>query len=83
MSEGLSAPGPVMTELRPGQSGETVLTHLEDGVLTVRLNRAKSAHARNQIMRDELASLPPEEAAVLAMLRARLVGSSAQTIAAH
>jgi enoyl-CoA hydratase/carnithine racemase len=46
-----------MTELRPGQSGETVLTHLEDGVLTVRLNRAKSAHARNQIMRDELASL--------------------------
>ena len=34
-------------------------------------------------LRDELASLPPEEAAVLAMLRARLVGSSAQTIAAH
>lgn len=46
-----------MTELRPGQSGETVLTHVEDGVLTVRLNRAESAHARNQIMRDELASL--------------------------
>lgn len=46
-----------MTGLRPGESGETVLTQAEDGVLTVRLNRAESAHARNQVMRDELASL--------------------------
>jgi enoyl-CoA hydratase/carnithine racemase len=46
-----------MTGLRPGQAGETVLTQVEDGILTVRLNRAESAHARNQVMRDELASL--------------------------
>ncbi|MER5627991.1 enoyl-CoA hydratase-related protein [Streptosporangium sp. NPDC002544] len=32
-------------------------TELESGVLTVRLDRAEAAHARNQVMRDELASL--------------------------
>jgi GTP cyclohydrolase I len=42
-----------MTGLRPGQSGEAVLTQAEDGVLTVRLNHAESAHARNQVMPDE------------------------------
>lgn len=47
-----SAPGIV-----PGSSGETVRTHLDGGVLVVWLNRPESAHARNQVMRDELAGL--------------------------
>jgi GTP cyclohydrolase IA len=42
-----------MTGLRPGQSGETVLTQAGDGVLAMRLNHAESAHAGNRVMRDE------------------------------
>jgi GTP cyclohydrolase I len=42
-----------MTGLRPGQSGETALTQARDGVLTMRLNHAESAHAGSQVMRDE------------------------------
>jgi enoyl-CoA hydratase/carnithine racemase len=46
-----------MTALIPGEVGDTVLTELADGVLTVSLNRPDAAHARNQVMREELASL--------------------------
>jgi enoyl-CoA hydratase/carnithine racemase len=46
-----------MTDLVPGSSGETVRTLLDGGVLVVWLNRPESAHARNQIMRNELAAL--------------------------
>ena len=46
-----------MTELVPGSSGETVRTQLDGGVLVVWLDRPQAAHARNQIMRDELAAL--------------------------
>jgi GTP cyclohydrolase I len=42
-----------MTGLRPGQSGETILTQAGDGVLAMRLNHAESAHAGNQVTRDE------------------------------
>ena len=42
-----------MTGLRPGQSGETILTQAGDGVLAMRLNHAESAHAGNRVMRDE------------------------------
>ena len=42
-----------MTGLRPGQSGETALTQARDGVLTMRLNHAESAHAGSHVMRDE------------------------------
>jgi methylglutaconyl-CoA hydratase len=51
-----------VTELRPGRAGETVVTDLVDGILTVSLNRPQAAHARNQVMRDELASLWSETA---------------------
>jgi methylglutaconyl-CoA hydratase len=46
-----------MTDLAAGRSGQTVRTEVDSGVLTVWLNRAAAAHARNQVMRDELASL--------------------------
>ena len=42
-----------MTGLRPGQSGETILTQAGDGVLAMRLNHAESAHAGNQVTRDK------------------------------
>ena len=42
-----------MTGLRPGQSGETIPTQAGDGVLTMRLNHAESAHAGNHVTRDE------------------------------
>lgn len=49
--------GGTVAGLGPGSSGETVRTLLDDGVLVVWLNRPESAHARNQVMRDELAAL--------------------------
>lgn len=42
-----------MTGLWAGQSGETALTQAGDGVLTMRLNHAESAHAGSQVKRDE------------------------------
>ena len=42
-----------MTGLRPGQSGETILTQAGDGVLAMRLKHAESAHAGDQLTRDE------------------------------
>ena len=46
-----------MTEIGPGSSGATIRTRLDGGVLVVWLDRPDAAHARNQVMRDELASL--------------------------
>ncbi|MGC0367550.1 methylglutaconyl-CoA hydratase [Rhodococcus sp. 27YEA15] len=46
-----------MADLLPGGSGESVRTRLEEGLLTVWLDRPAAAHARNQSMRDELSSL--------------------------
>lgn len=46
-----------MTGISTGRDGETVITDLTDDILTVALNRPAAAHARNQMMRDELASL--------------------------
>jgi methylglutaconyl-CoA hydratase len=48
--------------LQPGQAGDTVVTDVVDGILTVALNRPEAAHARNQVMRDELASVWTETA---------------------
>ena len=48
-----------MTGLRAGQSGETALTQAGDGVLTMRLNHAESAHAGGQVKRDEHPAVNP------------------------
>lgn len=46
-----------MTALKPARMGVTVVTSLVHAILTVSLDRPDAAHARNQVMRDELASL--------------------------
>jgi enoyl-CoA hydratase/carnithine racemase len=46
-----------VSDLIVGADGEATRTRLDDGLLTVWLNRPEAAHARNQTMRDELASL--------------------------
>ena len=46
-----------MAELIAGAEGEAVRTSLDDGLLTVWLDRPHAAHSRNQLMRDELGSL--------------------------
>ena len=46
-----------MSELFGGAGGEVARTRLDDGVLTVWLDRPQAAHSRNQAMRDELAGL--------------------------
>ena len=40
-----------------GASASTIRTSIEEGVLVVSLHRPDAAHARNQVMRDELADL--------------------------
>src|SRR5580658_1995338 len=48
-----------MTGLRAGQSGETARTQAGDGVLTMRLNHAESAHADSQVTRDQHPAVNP------------------------
>ena len=51
-----------MTGLRPGQSGETILTQAGDGVLAMRLNHAESAHAGKANLRPRGAGVVLEAA---------------------
>jgi enoyl-CoA hydratase len=69
-----AAPG-VFPGLVPGTSGETVRTVLDGGVLVVWLDRPESAHARNQVMRDELAALWRATADARAVRAVVLTGS--------
>jgi enoyl-CoA hydratase/carnithine racemase len=69
-----AAPG-VFPGLVPGASGETVRTVLDGGVLVVWLDRPESAHARNQVMRDELAALWRATADARAVRAVVLTGS--------